>query len=39
MDNKYLEISALTKYIKYKFDTDDHLKKVYLQIICSFYAF
>lgn len=31
MNNKYLEISALTKYIKYKFDNDEHLKKVYLK--------
>lgn len=30
-NNKYLEISALTKYIKYKFDTDEHLKRVYLK--------
>ena len=31
MNNKYLEISALTKYIKYKFDNDEHLRKVYLK--------
>lgn len=31
MNSKYLEISALTKYIKYKFDNDEHLRKVYLK--------
>lgn len=30
-NSKYLDISALTKYLKYKFDTDEHLKKVYLK--------
>lgn len=31
MKNKYLDITALTKYLKYKFDSDEHLKKVYLK--------
>ena len=32
MDNdKYLTISAITKYLKYKFDTDEHLKCVFLR--------
>ena len=30
-NSKYLEISALTRYIKYKFDNDEHLKRVYLK--------
>jgi len=30
-NNKYLSISAITKYLKYKFDTDDNLKDVYLK--------
>lgn len=28
---KYLTVSALTKYIKYKFDSDEHLKTVFLK--------
>ncbi|MFK5883945.1 MAG: exodeoxyribonuclease VII large subunit [Candidatus Izemoplasma sp.] len=28
---KYLSVSALTKYIKYKFDNDTHLKNVFLK--------
>ncbi|MBP5407794.1 MAG: exodeoxyribonuclease VII large subunit, partial [Bacilli bacterium] len=28
---KYLTITALTKYLKYKFDTDDNLKQVFLR--------
>lgn len=28
---KYLSVSALTKYIKYKFDNDSHLKNVFLK--------
>ncbi len=31
MQEKYLTVAALTKYIKHKFDTDDHLKEVYLK--------
>jgi len=30
-EEQYLSVSALTKYIKYKFDNDVHLKKVMLQ--------
>lgn len=29
--NKYLTVSALTGYLKYKFDTDEHLKCVFLK--------
>ena len=28
---KYLTVGALTRYLKYKFDSDDNLKKVYLK--------
>lgn len=28
---KYLSVSALTKYLKYKFDTDEHLRLVFLK--------
>lgn len=31
MDEKYLTVSALTRYLKYKFDTDSNLRKVYLR--------
>ncbi|MFI3329840.1 MAG: exodeoxyribonuclease VII large subunit [bacterium] len=31
MDNKYLTVSAVSKYIKYKFDNDVHLKNIYLE--------
>lgn len=31
METKYLEVSALTRYLKYKFDNDEHLRKVYLK--------
>jgi exodeoxyribonuclease VII large subunit len=31
MDKAYLTVTALTKYIKYKFDHDKHLRKVYLK--------
>ena len=31
MNDKYLSVSALTKYLKYKFDTDEHLRMVYLK--------
>ena len=30
-DKNYLSVSALTKYIKYKFDNDVHLKNVFLK--------
>ena len=30
-NDKYLTITALTKYLKYKFDTDDNLKQVFLR--------
>ncbi|MDD2203587.1 MAG: exodeoxyribonuclease VII large subunit [Bacilli bacterium] len=29
--NKYLSITALTRYLKYKFDSDDHLRNIYLK--------
>jgi exodeoxyribonuclease VII large subunit len=29
--NKYLTVSAITKYIKYKIDTDEHLQAVYIK--------
>ena len=28
---KYLTITAITKYLKYKLDTDEHLKTVFLK--------
>ncbi|MEG2028769.1 MAG: exodeoxyribonuclease VII large subunit [Bacilli bacterium] len=31
MNDKYLSISALTKYLKFKFDNDDHLRQVFLK--------
>lgn len=31
MKEKYLTVSSLTKYLKYKFDTDDNLRKVFLK--------
>ena len=31
MQEKYISISQLTRYIKFKFDTDDNLKRVYLK--------
>lgn len=31
MNDKYLSVSQINKYIKYKFDTDSNLKKVYLR--------
>ena len=31
MNCKYLTVEALTKYLKHKFDTDQHLKTVYLK--------
>ncbi len=29
--NKYLSVGSLTKYLKYKIDTDEHLQNVYLK--------
>lgn len=31
MDNKYLTVSAVTKYLKYKFDTDNNLKNIFIK--------
>ncbi len=31
MEEKYLTVSAVSKYIKYKFDNDVHLKNIYLE--------
>ncbi|MFI3251517.1 MAG: exodeoxyribonuclease VII large subunit [bacterium] len=31
MDKQYLTVSAISKYIKYKFDNDVHLKNVYIE--------
>lgn len=31
MNEKYLTVSAVTKYIKYKFDTDDNLRFVFIK--------
>ncbi|MDD3187012.1 MAG: exodeoxyribonuclease VII large subunit [Bacilli bacterium] len=31
MENKYLEVTALTRYLKHKFDSDPNLKNVYLK--------
>ena len=31
MDNKYLTVSAITRYLKAKFDTDENLKVVFLK--------
>lgn len=31
MEKNYLSVTALTKYLKYKFDNDVHLKNVYLK--------
>lgn len=30
-DNKYLSVTAITRYLKYKFDNDDHLQNIYLR--------
>lgn len=30
-NDKYLTVTALTHYLKYKFDNDEHLKCVYLK--------
>lgn len=30
-NSKYLSITAITRYLKYKFDNDDHLQNVYLK--------
>ena len=29
--DKYLTVSAVTKYLKFKFDTDEHLRTVFLK--------
>lgn len=31
MDNKYISVTALTRYIKFKIDNDNHLQEVYLK--------
>ena len=31
METKYLTVSALTKYLKYKFDSDNNLKNVFIK--------
>lgn len=31
MEDKYLTVTALSKYLKYKFDSDDNLKKVFIK--------
>ncbi len=31
MDDKYISVTALTRYIKYKIDNDNHLQEVYLK--------
>lgn len=31
MDSKYLSVSALTKYLKYKFDSDEHLRMIFIK--------
>lgn len=31
MDEKYLTVTALTRYLKYKFDSDSNLRKVFLK--------
>ena len=31
MKDKYLTVTALTRYLKYKFDSDDNLRKVYIK--------
>ena len=31
MNDKYLTVTAITKYLKHKFDIDDNLRKVYLK--------
>ena len=31
MDDKYLSVTALTRYIKYKLDNDNNLQEVYLK--------
>ena len=30
-NDKYLSISALTRYLKYKFDSDDNLRQIFLK--------
>lgn len=31
MDNKYLTVSVITQYLKHKFDTDEHLRCVFIK--------
>ena len=31
MNDKYLTVTAVTKYIKYKIDTDDNLKCIFIK--------
>ena len=31
MDDKYLSVSAITRYLKAKFDSDDNLRVVFLK--------
>ena len=31
-NDKYLTITAITRYLKYKLDSDEHLKNVFLTI-------
>jgi len=31
MDNKYLPVSAVTQYLKHKFDSDEHLRNVFIK--------
>ncbi|MDD2518992.1 MAG: exodeoxyribonuclease VII large subunit, partial [Bacilli bacterium] len=31
MDNKYLSVSAVTQYLKHKFDSDEHLRNVFIK--------
>ena len=31
MDNKYLSVSAITRYLKNRFDADENLRRVYLK--------
>ena len=31
MENKYITVSALNRYLQYKFDSDVHLQNVYIK--------
>ncbi len=31
MDDKYLTVTALTRYLKYKFDSDSNLRNIFLR--------